>query len=63
MWTQPKDDVVASTELSVLNLNNQRKSFGQRPLTEQDEREQGLMRIYLECALEQELFEALFHSP
>lgn len=38
------NDAVASTDFSVLNLNNQRKSFGQRPLSEHDERERGLMR-------------------
>lgn len=41
------NDAVVSTDFSALNFNNLRKSFGQRPLTEQDEREreQGLMRL------------------
>lgn len=33
------NDAVASTDFSALNFNNRRKSFGQRPLTEQDERD------------------------
>lgn len=71
------NDAVASTDFSVLNLNsqNQRKSFAQRPLTEQDERERGLMRIGLKMSflkpelslpgsvLEEQLFEALLDSP
>lgn len=46
------NDAVASTDFSVLNLNNQnqRRSFAQRPLTEQDERERGLMRIGLKIS-------------
>ncbi len=33
------------TDFKALYFNKQSKSFGQRPSTEQDEREKGLMRL------------------
>ncbi len=36
---------MALTDFKALYFNKQSKSFGQRPSTEQDEREKGLMRL------------------